>query len=108
MPESLPPIPVESITSRIFLIRGQKVIIDSDLAELYGVTTKVFNQAVKRNKEKFPPDFVFQLTEKEKNEVSQIVTTFHISNFLLPCQMFLLSLGLLWPQRFSILPVRWK
>ena len=69
MPESLPPIPVESITSRIFLVRGQKVMLDSDLAELYGVKTSALNQAVKRNHERFPPDFVFQLTGKEKDEV---------------------------------------
>ena len=69
MPESLSPVPLESITSRIFLIRGQKVMLDSDLADLYGVTTSALNQSVKRNKDRFPSDFVFQLTGKEKEEV---------------------------------------
>ncbi len=58
---------VEQIESRIFLIRGQKVMLDADLAELYGVGTKVFNQAVKRNAERFPEDFMFQLTPPEKS-----------------------------------------
>ena len=69
MAESHPLVPVESIASRIFLVRGQKVMLDSDLAELYGVKTSALNQAVKRNHERFPPDFVFQLTSKEKDEV---------------------------------------
>ena len=51
---------VEQIESRIFLIRGQKVMLDADLAELYGVATKVLNQAVKRNTERFPEDFMFR------------------------------------------------
>lgn len=62
-------IPPDRIAQRILLIRGQKVILDADLAELYGVRTKVLNQAVKRNVERFPPDFVFQLTREEKAEV---------------------------------------
>ena len=56
---------VERIVSRILLVRGQKVILDADLAELYGVTTKALNQAVKRNAERFPEDFAFQLTPVE-------------------------------------------
>lgn len=63
------PVPPESVTSRIFLVRGQKIMLDTDLAEMYGVTTSALNQAVRRNKERFPPDFVFPLTEKEKEEV---------------------------------------
>jgi hypothetical protein len=51
--------PKKPINSLIFNLRGQKVILDSDLAELYGVPTKVFNQAVKRNAERFPEDFCF-------------------------------------------------
>jgi len=70
MPHSL--IPLERIERRILLIRGHKVIIDADLAELYGVQTKVLNQAVKRNKDRFPPDFMFQLTKQEKHEVVTI------------------------------------
>lgn len=62
-------IPIEIIEKKILLIRGEKVMLDSDLAELYGVPTKAFNQAVKRNKERFPDDFMFQLTKIEKDEV---------------------------------------
>ena len=59
------PIPVEYIEHKIYRIRGQKVMFDSDLAELYGVETKQLNRAVKRNLERFPADFMFQLTEDE-------------------------------------------
>jgi hypothetical protein len=62
-------IPVERIEGRIYVMRGQRVMIDRDLAELYGVSTKVLNQAVRRNEKRFPADFVFQLNNKEKNEV---------------------------------------
>lgn len=66
----------EAIENRILLVRGKKVLIDSDLAELYGVPTKVLNQAVKRNLERFPEDFMFQLKEPEVNGMrSQSVTT---------------------------------
>jgi hypothetical protein len=58
-------IPDERIEKTILLIRGQKVIIDADLAELYGVTTGNLNKAVKRNIERFPNDFMFQLTKEE-------------------------------------------
>ena len=54
---------------RIFMIRGKRVMIDRDLAELYGVATKVLNQAVKRNIERFPEDFMFQLTDEEQNKL---------------------------------------
>ena len=67
--EIAPIVPVEHIESRILLIRGQKVILDSDLAELYGVPTKRLNEQVKRNIDRFPPDFMFQLSEPEKAEV---------------------------------------
>jgi len=64
------------ITSRILTIRGVQVILDRDIAALYGVETKVLNQAVKRNAERFPPDFMFQLTDAElENWKSQIVTS---------------------------------
>ena len=63
------------IQSKIYEIRGQKVMLDFDLAELYGVATKVLNQAVKRNNNRFPEDFMFRLTVKEWNSMrSQIVT----------------------------------
>jgi hypothetical protein len=58
-------IPIERIENKIYLIRGQKVMLDSDLAELYGVETKNLNRAVKRNKDRFPNDFMFQLTNVE-------------------------------------------
>ncbi len=58
-------IPVERIAQTIFVIRGQKVIVDADLAALYGVTTKRFNEQVRRNLGRFPPDFMFQLSETE-------------------------------------------
>ncbi len=58
-------IPVERIERAILLIRGHKVMLDSDLASLYCVETKVLNQAVKRNLERFPEDFMFQLSEEE-------------------------------------------
>ena len=60
---------VAQIESRIFLIRGQKVMLDADLAELYGVETKRLNEQVRRNSERFPEDFMFELTAKEKAEV---------------------------------------
>ena len=62
------------IQNKIYEIRGQRVMIDRDLAEIYGVETRVLNQAVKRNMERFPDDFMFQLTEDEfQNWKSQIV-----------------------------------
>lgn len=65
---------IETVVSRIYTVRNQRVMLDSDLAELYGVPTRVFNQAVKRNKERFPADFMFQLTENEHDSLrSQIV-----------------------------------
>ena len=55
----------EAVLNRIFMIRGLKVMVDSDLAELYGVETKALNQAVNRNINRFPEDFMFQLTDNE-------------------------------------------
>ena len=64
------------IHHKIYTLRGKQIMLDSDLAALYEVETKVFNQAVKRNSERFPEDFMFQLTEKEyENLRSQIVTS---------------------------------
>jgi hypothetical protein len=69
-------VPSERIERAILLIRGDKVLIDRDLAELYGVPTKVFNQAVQRNLERFPDDFMFQLTAEElANWRSHFVTS---------------------------------
>lgn len=67
---------IKSIEAKIYLIRGQKVMLDWDLAELYGVETKVLNQAVKRNNDRFPDDFMFELTMEEFNSLrSQFVTS---------------------------------
>jgi hypothetical protein len=64
------------VVNRIYEIRGQNVILDSDLAELYGVETKVLNQAIKRNLERFPEDFMFQLNQIEWESLrSQFVTS---------------------------------
>ncbi|MCX5706033.1 MAG: ORF6N domain-containing protein [Candidatus Omnitrophica bacterium] len=60
---------LDVVASKIIVIRGKRVMLDRDLAELYGVSTKRLNQAVKRNMERFPEDFMFPLTEKEKKEV---------------------------------------
>ena len=57
------------IQQRILLIRGEKVIIDADLAEFYGVSTKRLNEQVKRNQDRFPEDFMFQLSDEEKSQV---------------------------------------
>jgi ORF6N domain len=68
-------IPVEPIAQRILQLRGQKVLLDRDLAALYGVETRVLNQAVKRNRDRFPVDFMFRLTAAEAQRLrSQIVT----------------------------------
>ncbi|MBI5917973.1 MAG: ORF6N domain-containing protein [Nitrosomonadales bacterium] len=67
-----PLITTANIEARILHLRSQKVMLDADLAELYGVETKVLNQAVKRNAERFPDDFMFQLSAEEKVEVVTI------------------------------------
>ena len=67
-------VPVENISSKIFIIRGFKVMLDKDLAELYGVETRVLKQAVKRNNERFPEDFMLSLTNQDvRNLTSQLV-----------------------------------
>ena len=87
MTESIVNLPVERVESVILLIRGEKVILDADLAELYGVENRALIQAVKRNANRFPKDFVFQLTKAEFDSLrSQIV----ISNF----RFFLRQLGI--------------
>ncbi|SPF52108.1 hypothetical protein SBA4_4830015 [Candidatus Sulfopaludibacter sp. SbA4] len=82
MSEKLPspieqsPVPVELVERRIYLIRGQKAMLDADLAELYQVPTKALKQAVRRNRDRFPEDFMFQLSKEElENWRSQIVTS---------------------------------
>lgn len=69
MPEKILHLKIEK---RIFIIRGSKVMLDRDLAHLYGVTTMALNQAVKRNPERFPVDFIFRLTRRERDEVITI------------------------------------
>ena len=67
---------LQLIQSKIYEIRGLKVMLDRDLAEMYGVETRVLNQAIKRNYERFPEDFMFQLQPEEWNNLkSQIVTS---------------------------------
>jgi phage regulator Rha-like protein len=68
--------PLIAVESRILFLRNQRIILDADIAELYGVPVKVLNQQIKRNRERFPSDFVFRLTEKEHKVLrSQIVTS---------------------------------
>jgi len=75
MENSRNPAHLDHIGHRIFLIRGQRVMLDEDLAALYGVETKALNQAVRRNIDRFPPDFMFQLETDESTALrSQIVT----------------------------------
>jgi phage regulator Rha-like protein len=70
------PIPIEQIQQLILLIRGKKVMLDSDLAKLYGVSTKRLNEQVKRNRDRFPEDFMFQLNSTEANNLrSQFATS---------------------------------
>jgi hypothetical protein len=68
-------IPAGRIDSHIFLVRGQKILLDRHLAELYGTTTRLINQAVQRNRERFPEDFMFPLTREEIMRISQIETS---------------------------------
>jgi len=71
-------IPDENVMNKIIMIRGIKIMIDRDLAELYGVTTKRLNEQVKRNRKRFPDDFMFQLTQQEKNDV--VANCDHLTN----------------------------
>jgi len=75
MTQPLVKIPVERLEKAIVLVRGEKVMLDRDLAELYGVETRTLNQAVRRNLERFPPDFMFELTRAEITGISQFVTS---------------------------------
>jgi len=78
MPKEIIPIIIaeEAVISKIYVIRGQKVMLDRDLAELYGVETKALKQAVRRNIDRFPPDFMFEMAEEELDTWrSQFVTS---------------------------------
>ena len=68
-------VPTEVIVTKILFLRGERVLLDRDLAELYGVETRVLNQAVTRNKKRFPEDFMFALTREEITRISQSVTS---------------------------------
>ena len=68
-------VPTEVIVTKIIFLRGEKVLLDRDLAELYGVETRMLNQAVGRNKKRFPEDFMFVLTREEITRISQSVTS---------------------------------
>lgn len=72
--------PTVIIENKIYVIRGQKVMLDKDLAEIYGVSTKVLNQAVKRNKERFPGDFMFQLNSEEILSLRSQIVMSNIEN----------------------------
>ena len=61
--------PIESIIRKIIFLHNEKILLDRDLAELYGVSTKALNQAVTRNRRRFPPDFMFRVTKAEKDEL---------------------------------------
>ena len=71
-------IPYEIVMNKILVIRSKKVMVDKDIAELYGVPTKRLNEQVKRNKKRFPEDFMFQLTQEEKDEV--VANCDHLKN----------------------------
>ncbi len=73
-------IPLESIKGKILMVRGQKVLLDRDLAALYEVETRALNQAVRRNIERFPADFMIELTRDEIRHLSQIVTSPGLKN----------------------------
>jgi hypothetical protein len=68
-------IPLQRVAQKILLLRGERVLLDRDLAALYGVQTRALNQAVKRNANRFPGDFVFLLSREEIGRISQIVTS---------------------------------
>ncbi len=72
----------QTIEPKILTIRRQKVVLDSELARIYGVPTKIFNQAVKRNKNKFPADFMFQLTTEEYEHLRSQFATSNRSHFV--------------------------
>ncbi len=78
-------VPPERIGGKIVLIRGHKVLVDADLAELYGVSTKRLNEAVKRNAERFPMDFMFRLDESERDEL--VANCDHLTRLKFSSQM---------------------
>jgi len=87
---ALPSAPLDSLEPIIHTIRGERVILDADLARLYGVETRVLKQAVRRNREKFPPDFMFELT---RAEASQLQRTLNPEDVILRSQIVTLKHG---------------
>ncbi|MDO8925457.1 MAG: ORF6N domain-containing protein [Sideroxyarcus sp.] len=75
-----PLVAIDALSGRIHLVRGQRVMLDADLAELYGVTTKRFNEQVKRNIDRFPADFMFQLTDVEEDSLRSQIATLNIDD----------------------------
>lgn len=73
-------LPLEVIEKKIYLMRGQKLILDTDLAELFGVETKRLNEQVKRNRSRFPVDFMFQLTQEEAEAWQRLRSQFATLN----------------------------
>ena len=74
-------IPIERIEQKIYVIRGERVILDSDLAAVYGVETKVLNQSVRRNLKRFPADFMFQVTKDEYTNLRSQIVTSSVDNY---------------------------
>jgi len=90
---SAPLLVTEKLTTLVHCIRHEKVILDSDLAELYGVSTKRLNEAVKRNIERFPADFMFQLTESEEENLRSQIATSKTADHSLRSQIATLKRG---------------
>lgn len=102
-------IPIDLITSKILFLRKEKVLLDKDLAELYGVETRVLNQAVKRNISRFPDDFMFQLTITEYRSLrSQFVTLKKEALIQSICLMYSRNKVLQCYLRFLIVKVQYK
>jgi hypothetical protein len=121
MTKALVKVSTQRIESAILLIRGERVILDSDLARLYGVSTKRLNEQVKRNQERFPVDFMFRLTSSEKAEV--VANCDHLKKLMFsPTRPFVFTehgaimrgphagspRGVPWPQMFSTAKRRFK
>ncbi len=101
-------LPDETIISKIYLIRKQKVMVDKDLALLYGVLVKNLNKAVKRNAKRFPPDFMFQLTEKEHDSLRFQIGTLEKGKHSKYLPYYSQNKELLCFQAFLILKERWR
>jgi len=100
-------LPLETITHRIVLLRGQKVLLDADLAALYGVETRRLNEQVRRNRERFPADFIFELNAEEFSNLKSHLR--HQAGAVAAnCRWHLPNMGRLWRQPCSVRRVRWK